>query len=474
MISLAPVPPRFACPMFVVPRGRRASLRPVPSGTRGGEVRRTPRRSLVCHLRTPSWESIKPLGNIVWASRGFALVFVLRFVSSGLSEVLFWAVLGPLLQAASWVSTSSTTTPSTTGHSRQRSRSRGSRPAVLRRHGHGRFPPPLATDWQQAREEYFRDFFAPSNQPSVQSRLKFAHRALGIFALPPLPPTVEKIHCLGMVLKSGGYASAANYFAAYKGLCERSGCSFDSSMLRAVRDGVRSATRGLGGPVRAAPLPFDQLRKPSDGHVPWHPGGPVGSRNFVVLGSWFMLREIEAASTLAEHVTVVEDVGDGTPKVVWELPTSKTDQKALGTVRSHGCCCRAGFDRLCPAHSAWDQLLLLRRRFGSGPMQRLPPGLPLFPDMGGNKCSKEVMAATIERAASALQVPLSSPDGCERISGHTLRVTGAQGMAKFGLDLWAIQLLGRWGVQRHCRLRSCGAPRCSGRLGTAGGSQHAY
>ena len=55
------------------------------------------------------------------------------------------------------------------------------------------------------------------------------------------------------------------------------------------------------------------------------------------------------------------------------------------------------------------------------------------------------MAATIRQAALTLGSPLSSPDGTEQITGHTLRATGAQGLARAGLDLWAIQLLGRWG-----------------------------
>ena len=41
--------------------------------------------------------------------------------------------------------------------------------------------------------------------------------------------------------------------------------------------------------------------------------------------------------------------------------------------------------------------------------------------------------------------------------GHSLRVTGAQGLARLGLDLWAIQLFGRWdteAVQGYVRLVS--------------------
>ena len=79
----------------------------------------------------------------------------------------------------------------------------------------------------------------------------------------------------------------------------------------------------------------------------------------------------------------------------------------------------------------------------------------MFPTIEGNKCTKEAMTGTIEKAAFLLKVPLTSPDGTERVSGHSLRVTGAQGMAKLGLDLWAVQLLGRWGsntVLQYVRL----------------------
>ena len=58
--------------------------------------------------------------------------------------------------------------------------------------------------------------------------------------------------------------------------------------------------------------------------------------------------------------------------------------------------------------------------------------------------SKQAMVRTIEHAALELGIALAAPDGCERVSGHSLRVTGAQGLARKGWDLWAIQLHGRW------------------------------
>jgi len=55
------------------------------------------------------------------------------------------------------------------------------------------------------------------------------------------------------------------------------------------------------------------------------------------------------------------------------------------------------------------------------------------------------VVATVLAAADHLSVQRAAPYGTERVSGHSLRASSAQGPAKVGVDLWAIQLLGRWG-----------------------------
>lgn len=77
---------------------------------------------------------------------------------------------------------------------------------------------------------------------------------------------------------------------------------------------------------------------------------------------------------------------------------------------------------------------------------------PLFPNLRGQICTKEATASTIVEAAKLLGAPTANAEG--KVTGHSLRVAGAQGMAAAGLDLWAIQLLGRWGsaaVQGYVR-----------------------
>ena len=112
----------------------------------------------------------------------------------------------------------------------------------------------------------------------------------------------------------------------------------------------------------------------------------------------------------------------------------------------------------CPVHAMWDQKLLLSVLFAA----RCSPSssdlsLPLFPTESGHVVSTKAMKESIRIAARLLQCPLESPDGAERITGHSLRPTGAQGLARMGLDTWSIELLGRWGgkcVRQYVRAAS--------------------
>ena len=80
--------------------------------------------------------------------------------------------------------------------------------------------------------------------------------------------------------------------------------------------------------------------------------------------------------------------------------------------------------------------------------------MPFFPNARGTAVSKAAMVETNVFAARFLHVALASPDRAIRISGHSLRTTGAQGFSAMGLDSWALELLGRWGgttVRRYIR-----------------------
>jgi len=319
-------------------------------------------------------------------------------------------------------------------------------PAVHSR-ARGTFPADLTSSdvQQRALADLERDVLSNSNRRVVEGKLNTAKRMIASFGLPFAPPTLQTIRALGAALKYGGYTTAVQYLSHYKVWCERNGYEFSASLARAHTDAVRSCTRGLGGPVKAQALRFDSLHLLDGTHLPWVSGGPLGGRNAMVLGCWFLMREVELSTARAAAV----GLDKARREVSFYLPASKTDTQALGVRRAHRCSCPQGGapSPRCPFHAAWDQLLMLQRRFGSQFVDGSPsPELLLFPREDGTAVSKESMAETIRVAATAqgIEAPL---DGSERVSGHSLRVTGAQGLAQLGVDMWAIQLLGRWGSE---------------------------
>ena len=354
--------------------------------------------------------------------------------------------------------------PGTRTRSRSGARPSSSRPgwAPLRKDAPGRkrrtrgsFPDLSTPEARQAAlAAVDADVYAASSKAPTDSRLRFVNKTLHLYGMTPYPPTREKVRTLGAALKAGGYTSAANYLSAYRVEAERQGFHLDGPFDRAMADYRRSCERGLGAPVKSRALPFERLRFLPGGRKPWTPKGPVCPRNALVLGSWFLTREVELACSRAVLVRVHTE---GRASVEWHLPASKADTRAEGVARTHFCTCTPS-DRGrpdCPACVMHAHLATLRKMFAGHLIDgKFPKDFPLFPDARGRPCSKEAMAAAFLHAADLLGVEHESPDGSEAITGHTLRVTGAQGLARMGLDLWAIQLIGRWGssaVQGYVR-----------------------
>ena len=316
-------------------------------------------------------------------------------------------------------------------------------------------------DQLAALETLERDYYAASTVSAVKAKLRTISRALAGWSLQPFPPSLDTIRALAATLKRGGYRSAASYLWLYKVESQRRGYGWPDTHQRALKDGIRSCERGLGPPTRAQALPFPLLgRLPAD-PTPWVAGGPVGPRNAMVIGSWWMLRELELATIRASHVEIVGDWRSRGVVVRLTLPASKNDSSAFGVSRSHRCHCLGRANPMCPAHSVIDQVLLLTRllpdRFGrDGP----DLDLPLFPGSAGSAVEKRAMVATIIFAARHLGV-VDLRDGSLRVSGHSLRATGAQGLISLGWRADAVQLQGRWmseAVVRYTREAALHAP----------------
>ena len=151
-------------------------------------------------------------------------------------------------------------------------------------------------------------------------------------------------------------------------------------------------------------------------------------------GTWFLCREAELAGTRASLLEFDGTPGDSSFRVTWHLPSSKTDARAVGTSRSHYCRCGAGPPLVdCVVHALADQIALLRRQFprfwsASGPSD----DLPLFPSLDGSPPAKCDFVRTFIEAATRMGCPVASADGSRAISGNSLRVGGAQGLARRG------------------------------------------
>ena len=175
------------------------------------------------------------------------------------------------------------------------------------------------------------------------------------------PPTVISFKALAATLKMGGYASAAIYFSASRSAAERRGYALDELMIRSVRDYTRSCFRGLSGPTRARSLPLDQLHLLPGSRSAWVPAGPINPRACIIVGSWWLCREVELSNFRAK---LVEHSGSGsTHRASLHLPASKTDQLALGIARTLCCLCCSSPSTLRaqrPVHALIDQLLFLR------------------------------------------------------------------------------------------------------------------
>ena len=112
-------------------------------------------------------------------------------------------------------------------------------------------------------------------------------------------------------------------------------------------------------------------------------------------------------------------------------------------------------------HAIVDQLLWLSRAFPGRFADGVPQlDLPLFPDVAGGVVSKKAMAETIVAAADRLGVR-DSTDGTLKVTGHSLRSTGAQGLIRLKWRPDAVRLMGRWEsevVRAYTRLAPLESP----------------
>ena len=73
------------------------------------------------------------------------------------------------------------------------------------------------------------------------------------------------------------------------------------------------------------------------------------------------------------------------------------------------------------------------------------PGATLFPTQEGEPPSKSGWADTFQWIAQQLGLDTTHPNGARKFTGHSARATGAVHLAMTQVELWRVQLFGRWG-----------------------------
>jgi len=308
-------------------------------------------------------------------------------------------------------------------------------------------------DKAQALLEYETDVRARSSTDSHAALLakwiEF-HEAWFGSSTPPWPLTATKVRAVMAMFKRGCYASAMNYLSAAR--CRSRDLGFVENPLveHEARRAKRACLRGFGKAKQTRALPVHRFRELPPGEAPWCRGGPIGPRDVLTVGCWFLAREIELANAQIRDVFF----NQSTCEVHFELPCSKTDLRAVGVFRVHGCLCSSGSDpeAHCPFHALLAQHA---RAVASAKTHALEsPSAPLFPNSEGTIVSKAAMQATITEGARLLGLPTVGPAGEALFTGHACRRSGAEHFTACGIEVYVTQLFGRWGGQtilKYCR-----------------------
>ena len=241
----------------------------------------------------------------------------------------------------------------------------------------------------------------------------------------------EMIFAIMGALDLAGYRSSELYLDAAKSLHIASGHHWSQQLQQAARAAIRSCRRSRGPPKQAAGLPLDKVAELAESE-PVGLGGPVWPIRSTILASWWLLREIEASRAQKKHIRLDHEA----KKVTWQLPCSKTDQAALGAERAHTCSCTFTSSRLCPYHLMCKHLDTVHNEDDY-----------VFYTQAGDKTTKPGWADTFQEVARRLGIPTEHQNGARAFTGHTARVSGARHMASSHIELWRIQLFGRWGSE---------------------------
>ena len=141
--------------------------------------------------------------------------------------------------------------------------------------------------------------------------------------------------------------------------------------------------RGLGGPTRSEAFDLEMVVNHLLVHdVEVAQDGPESPLAAIVVGTFFLLRELELSAIDVGDVTFTENT------ITLSLPVSKVDWQAKGCRRTWNCICGQGYH--CPVHILKD--FHMRERCHAHPNE------PWIVSTLGGRCSKAGIESAIRNA----------------------------------------------------------------------------
>ena len=284
-----------------------------------------------------------------------------------------------------------------------------------------------------ALDDFKRDYHAASSRKPRDALLatwfKFHEKWFGP-SVPPLPVTEHSLECVSCLFKHGGYKSFKNYVSRIKEVHVESGFIWGQNLQFASKRCVRSVLRGLGGPSRSEAFDLDKVSEylTHRNHTT-AVDGPMSPLAAVVVGTYFLLRELELSSIDLDDVSFTDD------SCTLSLPVSKVDWQAKGCRRTWTCICQLSHP--CPVH--------ILKLYDDARRSMKTCERAWIISNSGTRCTKHGIVTMIREAVHLSGGQSKAADGTWQISGHTFRITGARTLSVWGLDPITIQLIGRWG-----------------------------
>ena len=268
----------------------------------------------------------------------------------------------------------------------------------------------------EAIDELHTEFFASTSRDSrAQREATWSELARAGGFDDPWDLSPALVSTVGAGLRRRGYRSASAYFTvAVQKFIEKQGVLTDELPLH-LRRVRRACNRGRGPDKHAGALPLGRLAETGAGDEPWSPGGPCAPQRALLVGAWWLLREIEMAGAKLGHVSYL-----ASGAIALLLPISKADPEARGATRAHICTCKLDIPAACCPRCGLSAQVEFAR--AEGERVGLPPPAsewPLFPGRGGSVPTKAGVVATIREAAQRLGLQLQEHNGAERFSGHS-------------------------------------------------------